>query len=109
MRKKNPHRTKEEDFMKKGLNVLVLLLLASLLFAAGRPEAKVESVTDDFTGKTVTLLIHPTLYKAAGGDEGIKKEFEAETGATVQVVLAPSPEHIEKSELWAVKMTPFAF
>ncbi len=37
---------------------------------------------------TITLLIHPTLYLAAGGDEGIVKDFQAQHNCTVNVVTA---------------------
>ena len=78
--------------MKRIIALVALLCSAFTLFAAG-------SGSKEYSGKTVTLLIHPTLYKAAGGDNGIKKEFEERTGAKVEVVLAPSPEHTEKAML----------
>jgi multiple sugar transport system substrate-binding protein len=52
---------------------------------------------DDLDGVTLTVLIHPTLYGALGGDGGIIAEFEAATGATVEIVTAPIPEHTEKA------------
>ena len=50
--------------------VLVLVLSGSVC-AFGQ--------STNYSGQTVTLLIHPTLYKAAGGDSGIVKEFEKRT------------------------------
>lgn len=34
----------------------------------------------------ITLLIHPTLYKATGGEEGVISEFSRQTGIKVEVV-----------------------
>jgi multiple sugar transport system substrate-binding protein len=89
--------------MKKVLLIAVLMtFVITIAFAAGAKATPAQAVSPDtqpYKGQTVTLLIHPTLYGAAGGDNGIKKEFEERTGAKVQVVLAPTPEHIEKSML----------
>lgn len=76
--------------------VLVLVLSGSVC-AFGQ--------STNYSGQTVTLLIHPTLYKAAGGDSGIVKEFEKRTGATVKVVQAASPEHTEKAMLDFISKT----
>jgi len=67
--------------------------------------ANVWAQSKNFNGKTITLLIHPTLYQAAGGDNGIVKEFEKKTGSTVNVVKATSPEHIEKAMLDFISKT----
>jgi ABC-type glycerol-3-phosphate transport system substrate-binding protein len=49
-----------------------------------------------FAGIKLTILIHPTLYNATGGDEGVIKAFEASTGAKVEVVKSATPELYEK-------------
>ena len=80
--------------------VMTLLLIAiSVISAAGAKEASGVDPAKIYAGKTITLLIHPTLYNAAGGDTGIKQEFENRTGARVDVVTAPIPEHSEKAML----------
>lgn len=53
----------------------------------------------EMQGTELTILIHPTLYAASGGDGGIIAEFEQATGATVRVVTAPIPEHSERAML----------
>lgn len=45
----------------------------------------------------VTLLIHPTLYEATGGDSGLIAAFTEETGIEVNVVTAPSAQLREKA------------
>lgn len=66
--------------MKKLLAVLLatMLILSCVSFATAEET------------KTLTLLIHPTLYLAAGGDEpnGVVKLFEQEHNCTVEVVTA---------------------
>ena len=47
-------------------------------------------------GVQLTLLMHPTLYAATGGDEGLIKQFEQNTGATVTVVKADIQPGLEK-------------
>lgn len=59
--------------------------------------AGVAPAIGDFDDVTLTLLIHPTLFAAMGGDEGLVGEFEEQTGATVEVVTAPIGEHLERS------------
>lgn len=87
--------------MKNGALIVILMALVVFsTFASGSSE--VVAQTDPvrkFEGQTVTLLIHPTLFNAAGGDNGIKKEFEERTGAKVEVVLAPTPENVQKAML----------
>jgi len=89
--------------MKKVLVITIILtIVAASVFAAGAKEVSEQMEAaggKPFEGKTVTLLMHPTLYGASGGDEGVKKDFEERTGAKVEVVLAPTPEHIEKAML----------
>lgn len=48
----------------------------------------------EFEGEEITLLIHPTLFAAAGGEEGLVPEFEDMTGADVEVVTAGVNEYI---------------
>ena len=80
--------------------ILALLLTAAfscLVFAGGKTDTA--GTGGIYSGKTITVLIHPALYNAAGGDTGIKQEFEKRTGARVDVVTAPIPEHSEKAML----------
>ena len=65
--------SKMEEEMKKLL--IVALVISMMLIIC----ASATGTTKDFSGQTVTLLMHPTLYKAAGGDTGIIKEFEERT------------------------------
>lgn len=81
------------------LVLMLLLIVISVVGATGGKEAPNEGPTKIYAGKTITLLIHPALYNAAGGDTGIKQEFEKRTGARVDVVTAPIPEHSEKAML----------
>jgi multiple sugar transport system substrate-binding protein len=53
----------------------------------------------DFSGVELTLLMHPTLYAAAGGDEGLVAEFQEMTGARVNVVTADITEYLERAML----------
>ncbi len=89
--------------MKKVVLIAIMIaLVVTSAFSAGAQEApKQTEVTQGqpYKGQSVTLLMHPTLYGASGGDEGVKKDFEERTGAKVEVVLAPTPEHIEKAML----------
>lgn len=64
---------------------------------APEPTKAVAPAAPNLKGIKLTLLIHPTLYSAAGGKTGITAEFEQATGATVEVVTAPIPEHSEKA------------
>ncbi|GHV43517.1 ABC transporter substrate-binding protein [Spirochaetia bacterium] len=86
--------------MKRAFLCFVLVLIASsFLFSAGKQQTAPDASKNPFEGKAITLLIHPSLYNAAGGDTGIKQEFEQRTGAKVNVVTAPIPEHSEKAML----------
>lgn len=53
----------------------------------------------DLSGVTLTILMHPALVAAIGGEEegGLIHEFEEQTGADVVVVTAGIGEHIEKA------------
>lgn len=81
--------------------VLAMLILAAagMVFATGTQEATESEGGLVFSGQKITLLMHPTLYQTTGGDGGIVSEFEVDTGATVEVVTAPIPEHSEKAML----------
>ncbi|MDL2228945.1 sugar ABC transporter substrate-binding protein [Treponema sp. OttesenSCG-928-L16] len=80
-----------------GIAIIMAAVICGMLFSAGKQESS--SGGRIYEGKTITLLIHPALYNAAGGDTGIKQEFEERTGARVDVVTAPIPEHSEKAML----------
>lgn len=71
---------------------LKALLLLSLL--AGSQLAASALAQDQ---GPVTLLIHPTLYEATGGDGGLVAEFTEETGIEVDVVTAPSDQLREQA------------
>ncbi len=45
----------------------------------------------------ITILIHPTLYAATGGDGGVINSFTAETGIVVNVVTAPTDQLRERA------------
>jgi len=45
----------------------------------------------------ITLLIHPTLYAATGGDTGVIADFTAATGIVVNVVTAPTDQLRERA------------
>lgn len=62
----------------------------------GAQEGAPASSAQPFAGVRLTLLMHPTLYEATGGSEGLVKEFEEETGATVEVVHADIQTGLER-------------
>ena len=45
----------------------------------------------------VTILVHPTLYDATGGDGGVISEFSQNNGVSVNVVTAPTTDLFEKA------------
>jgi len=49
------------------------------------------------TAQEITLLIHPTLYAATGGDDGVIKAFSETTGIVVNVVTAPTDQLRERA------------
>lgn len=54
-----------------------------------------DTTSDDEGGdEELTLLIHPTLYAATGGDGGMVDEYEEATGVDVEVVTAGVNEYI---------------
>jgi multiple sugar transport system substrate-binding protein len=77
------------------------ILLASLLVAGAVMAGPVgaQDGSPDLSGTRLTLLIHPTLYGAIGGDEGIVREFQDATGATVEVVTADINDYIAQARL----------
>jgi len=75
------------------------------LFTFGLVVAGFGAAQANLQGVQLTLLIHPTLYGASGGETGIISEFEAATGATVRVVTAPIPEHAERAMVEFVART----
>ena len=46
---------------------------------------------------SISLLIHPTLYEATGGDGGLVAAFTEETGIQVDVVTAPTDQLRERA------------
>ena len=55
-------------------------------------------VSADAAGK-VTLLIHPTLFKAMGGAKGVVADLKKEKGIEVTVVTSPYSKIKDKSVL----------
>lgn len=49
------------------------------------------------TAQEITLLIHPTLYAATGGDGGVVQAFTEATGIVVNVVTAPTDQLRERA------------
>lgn len=73
---------------KKALSfILVLSLALALACSAGIAEEK----------KSISLLIQPTLYEATGGDNGLIKRFQEETGIEVTIVSAPTQDLRDKA------------
>lgn len=54
---------------------------------------------------TLTLLIHPTLYEATGGEDGVIKQFTEATGIQVEVVTAPTDQLRERAVIEYVSGT----
>jgi multiple sugar transport system substrate-binding protein len=79
---------------KKWIVFVIALLLLSISLSGS---ALAQDDEQPLAGVQLTVLIHPTLYAATGGDTGIMAEFEEATGATVQVVTAPIGEHVERA------------
>lgn len=67
--------------------------ILALLLGLGCCFAHVAAAEDN----TVTLLIHPTLYSATGGDNGIIQRFMDETGIDVTIVSAPTQDLRDKA------------
>lgn len=100
--------------MKRGiLSVSLFVVIALVATACGDGGAGVDTTTRDGATETtsspdqatttvgepegdaeLTLLMHPTLYAATGGDEGLVQEYEEATGVEVEVVTAGVNEYI---------------
>jgi multiple sugar transport system substrate-binding protein len=74
-------------------------LLVSGLAGQSAVSAQDDAGAADYSDVDLTLLIHPTLYGAIGGDEGLVREFQDATGATISVVTADVNEYIERARL----------
>jgi multiple sugar transport system substrate-binding protein len=80
---------KEEEMeMTKKVFVILVSLLASLLCIFLVVQAQQDEVT---------LLIHPTLFAATGGPDGVIAQFTRETGIKVIVVTAPTDQLRDKA------------
>ncbi|HEX7004878.1 MAG TPA: extracellular solute-binding protein [Trueperaceae bacterium] len=55
--------------------------------------------------ESITLLIHPTLYEATGGEGGLVSEFTDATGIEVEVVTAPTDQLRERAVIEYVSGT----
>ena len=87
--------------MGRTRNTTGILLAAAMLATSGVVTGPVgaQEESTDLSGTRLTLLIHPTLYGAIGGDEGVVKEFQDATGATVEVVTADINDYIAQARL----------
>jgi ABC-type glycerol-3-phosphate transport system substrate-binding protein len=75
--------------------VLIIIALALVLGAAwagGQPEQAKQK-------PSLTIMLHPVLYSATGGDGGLIKEFREKFGVDVEVVTAPLDGILEKTLL----------
>lgn len=91
-RSSQAHRTSHGDHRvpRKGyacgralLAVLTLLALSAASLAMAQ--------------RSITLLIHPTLYAATGGEGGVIDAFTEATGITVNIVTAPTDQLRERA------------
>jgi len=89
--------------MRRAKTTSGILLAAAMLVTSSLATTPVaaQDGPPDLSGTRITLLIHPTLYGAIGGDEGLVKEFQDATGATVEVVTADINEYIAQFRLEA--------
>jgi multiple sugar transport system substrate-binding protein len=95
---------KSKYWLMTAILLVVIATVAAQCVVAPAPQPAAETgaqqaaVAPDkpFAGVNLTLLMHPTLYDVTGGDEGLVKEFEEETGATVEVVKADIQTGLEK-------------
>ena len=76
--------------MKRSRRWLCLVAVAALVAGLALPAA---------AAKKVTLLIHPTLFKAAGGPKGVVADLEKEMGIKVTVVTTPYGKIKDKAVL----------
>src|SRR5690606_42072448 len=84
-------RTKEGMTMSRsgkrfGRKVILPMFTMLMLAVAGSTAAQ-----------EITLLIHPTLYAATGGDTGVIADFTEATGIVVNVVTAPTDQLRERA------------
>ncbi len=83
--------------MRKMTRILIVLALFGImlfpLFASGSSAQKEEKGM----AKKISILIHPTLYLATGGDTGVITQFEKDTGTEVEEIkIGPNPAIFEK-------------
>lgn len=86
--------------MKYKSRFIVLLMIACVLcisasmglMAGGTKEAMDEE-------PSLTIMLHPVLYSATGGDGGLIDQFEQETGIPVDVMTGPLDQILEKTLL----------
>jgi ABC-type glycerol-3-phosphate transport system substrate-binding protein len=74
------------------LVTIVLVMAVAGAWATSQPEQPEEN-------PSVTIMLHPVLYSATGGDEGLIPAFEAESGVDVEVVTGPLDQILEKTLL----------
>ena len=73
--------------MKFGKIIMVALTLLLVSNFSAFSEAKEE----------LTIMLHPVLYSATGGEEGLITKFSAETGIDVEVLTGPLDQILEKT------------
>src|SRR5690606_14009292 len=78
--------------MTRDRNSLATRGALALLAAVALTTAAVGAAQEE-----ITLLIHPTLYAATGGDGGVINEFTEATGIVVNVVTAPTDQLRERA------------
>ena len=73
--------------MKFGKIIMLALTLLLVSNFSAFSEAKEE----------LTIMLHPVLYSATGGEEGLITKFSAETGIDVEVLTGPLDQILEKT------------
>ena len=79
-------------------NFIILALLCVILlpaFTSGTPAQKQE----EGMAKKITIMIHPTLYLATGGETGVITQFTKDTGTEVEVVKIDHPERVSMNQI----------
>ena len=76
------------------LFVCILSIGVSNLFAAGQAEQAKKDITE-----RLTIMMHPVLYSATGGEGGQIDKFVKETGIQVDVMTGPLDQIMEKTLL----------
>jgi multiple sugar transport system substrate-binding protein len=92
----------EEDmkFKRMIISVLVILLVCNFsAFSSGQDE------TSEVEKEEVTIMLHPVLYSATGGEGGLISRFSEETGIDVEVLTGPLDQILEKTLLDFVSNT----